>query len=105
MHLINLLEPSRRDYGKTCRNCVHFSCEYDLETRLGSWVCGKFPHYRDESSFPFNREASCFEPCFWFTIFAPEYNAAEDVIENAFNVFRERLESAGLTPFRPVTVL
>ncbi|MEN6438118.1 MAG: hypothetical protein ABFD97_06010 [Syntrophobacter sp.] len=105
MNQISLLKPSRRDYGKTCRNCVHFGCEYDLETKLESWVCERFPHYGHESAFPFSFEVSCFEPCFWFTIFAPQYNAAEDVIEDAFNVFRKRLESARAGSFQPVTVL
>ncbi|MHC1728013.1 MAG: hypothetical protein AB9866_18755 [Syntrophobacteraceae bacterium] len=94
MNQISLLEPSRRSYGKTCRNCVHLSCEYELETKLGAWVCDKFPHIGDESAFPYKCEVSCFEPCFWYTIFAPQYNASDDVIEGAFNMFREGLEMA-----------
>lgn len=93
MDLESILDPRRRGYGTTCRNCVHLACEYDLDNcGNGQWVCNKGRNFK-EDFLPHSQKMDCFEPCFWFTVFAPDFNAAEEAIEDAFSRFSKEIRS------------
>ena len=93
MSIDDILAPVRRDFGQSCKNCAHLACEYDLDKDLpGMWVCEKGRVSEDRIAFPFTCGMPCFEPCFWFTVFAPDITARDDIIEDALNRFQENLK-------------
>jgi len=87
-----IIQPKRRMYGESCKNCVHLTHEYDLDNRSAVWVCGRPGRSRRRKSLSFTRKMACFEPSFWFTIFAPDWTASDDAVEEALDRYSKCME-------------
>lgn len=102
-----IIHPKRRIYGESCKNCVHLAHEYDLDNRSAVWVCGKPGRSKRKKALSFTRKMSCFEPSFWFTIFAPEWSATDDAVEEALDRYSKCLEfmkNRLVSPVKPLSM-
>ena len=102
MEIKRILNSERRKYGQSCMNCMSLELEYDLdETGTEKYVCSRFHSYGNQKAFPFKEKMACFEPCFWYTSFAPAWNASESALEGAMHEFSSYIKSIHETHTHP----